>query len=85
MPNLDKTGPITGEGRGLGICTDEEKKKKGVKGPLDSIGMKYAGEVKSAKLERCVRKLVADPDFKPKKGRTKEQSAWAVCRESLGE
>jgi len=47
--------------------------------------MKYTQEVKSAKLESCVRQLVADPKFTPKKGRTKEESAWAVCRESLGE
>ena len=30
--------------------------------------------------ERCVKALMADPDFKPQEGRTKEESAWAVCQ-----
>ena len=28
MPNLDKQGPVTGTGRGEGICTPKEKKIK---------------------------------------------------------
>ena len=32
-----------------------------------------------AAVEKCVRAIMANPDFKPKKGRTKEQSAWAIC------
>ena len=31
------------------------------------------------KMERCVEGRMADPNFKPFKGRTKEQSANAVC------
>lgn len=30
-------------------------------------------------VERCVEAIMRDPDFKPQKGRTKEESAWAVC------
>jgi len=37
------------------------------------------------KVERCVRKLLADPKFKPKKGRTKEESAWAICNAAMSE
>lgn len=36
------------------------------------------------KLERCVKQLLADPDFKPrKKGQSKRDAAYAVCTESL--
>jgi predicted RNA-binding Zn-ribbon protein involved in translation (DUF1610 family) len=31
------------------------------------------------KVDRCVQSLLADPKFKPQKGKTKEQSAWALC------
>ncbi len=31
-------------------------------------------------VERCVEKLMADPDFKPQEGKTKKDSAWAVCQ-----
>ena len=34
---------------------------------------------KPKKVDECVKSLMADPDFKPQKGRTKEESAWAVC------
>lgn len=37
----------------------------------------------TAKVERCVKRLLADPNFKPKKGRTKKQSAIAVCIASI--
>lgn len=33
-------------------------------------------------FDRCVEKLINDPDFKPKEGRTKKQAAHAVCTES---
>lgn len=32
-----------------------------------------------AEVEKCVQSLLANKDFKPKKGRTREQSAWAIC------
>jgi hypothetical protein len=35
------------------------------------------------KVESCVAKLMADPNFKPKKGMTKKQSAMAVCKVSV--
>ncbi len=34
-------------------------------------------------MERCVKALMADSDFKPKKGRTKKESAIAVCHTSI--
>ena len=67
------------------ITKEGKLKKKEYKGPLDNIEMNYAKEVKGAKVERCVEHLMNDPKFKPKKGRTKKESAWAVCRESIGE
>ncbi len=36
-----------------------------------------------SKLDRCVADLMDDPEFKPQEGRTKEQSAFAVCTESI--
>ncbi len=39
---------------------------------------------KGRKIESCVSKLMADPNFKPKKGMTKKQSAIAVCKASIG-
>lgn len=38
---------------------------------------------KPAKVEECVRSLMSDPDFKPQEGRTKEESAYAVCNSKL--
>jgi len=38
---------------------------------------------KPAELDRCVQALMDDPDFKPKEGRTKEESAYAVCNAQL--
>lgn len=36
------------------------------------------------RLERCVRHLVADPDFKPKNpDDTKESAAYAVCTATM--
>lgn len=32
------------------------------------------------KVEDCVTALMADPDFKPQEGKTKKDSAWAVCQ-----
>ena len=37
------------------------------------------------KLEDCVAKLLADPKFKPMKGKTKKESAYAVCNASIKE
>jgi len=37
---------------------------------------------KPAALERCVEHLMNDPNFKPKPGRTKRESAYAVCQAS---
>lgn len=37
-----------------------------------------------AKLDRCVKKLMADPKFKPRKeGQTKRSAAFAVCNAQL--
>jgi len=30
-------------------------------------------------VEECTKKILGNPDFKPKKGRTKKESAWAIC------
>jgi len=38
-----------------------------------------------ASVERCVQALMRDPDFKPQNGRTKEESAWAVCTKKYQE
>lgn len=38
---------------------------------------------KTAAVDRCVKKLLADPKFKPRAGRTKKQSAIAVCIASI--
>lgn len=36
------------------------------------------------RLDRCVRQLVADPDFKPReKGQSKRSAAYAVCTSAL--
>lgn len=35
---------------------------------------------KPKEVEDCVKAIMADPDFKPQEGRTKEESAWAVCQ-----
>lgn len=39
---------------------------------------------KPKKVEDCVKALMADPKFKPKGGRSKEESAWAVCQAKFG-
>ena len=39
---------------------------------------------KPKKVDDCVKALMADPDFKPQKGKTKEESAWAVCQAKFG-
>ena len=36
-----------------------------------------------SKLDRCVADLMDDPEFKPQAGRTKEQSAFAICQTSI--
>lgn len=47
--------------------------------------MPYPGisPAKAAVVDRCVKKLLADPKFKPRAGRTKKQSAVAVCVASI--
>lgn len=32
-------------------------------------------------VEECVQAKMADPDFEPREGKTKKESAWAVCQE----
>jgi len=39
---------------------------------------------KPKKVEECVKSLMSNPDFKPKDGKTKEESAWAVCQSKFG-
>jgi len=36
------------------------------------------------KVEDCVKSLMGDPEFKPQKGKTKEESAYAVCQAKFG-
>lgn len=31
------------------------------------------------RIDRCVQSLMDDPNFKPREGKTKEESAWALC------
>ena len=35
-------------------------------------------------VDRCVEHLLNDPNFKPRKGKTREESAWAICQASVG-
>lgn len=49
-----------------------------------SYGIDVEEVQKPAELDRCVSALMADPDFKAQDGRTKEQSAYAVCQARLG-
>lgn len=35
-------------------------------------------------VESCVSQILADPDFKPEEGRTREESAWAICQARVG-
>ncbi len=57
--------------------------------PVQSNRGSYAFLAKSFKLEKlakldsCVKQLMADPKFKPKGGKSKEESAYAVCQESI--
>ena len=41
------------------------------------------GQKVSGRIEKCVSSIMADPDFKPKKGRTKKESAIAICKTSI--
>lgn len=47
--------------------------------------MPYGGTTKSQdkKIERCVAAKIADSKFKPQKGRTKKESAIAVCKSAI--
>ena len=49
---------------------------------LEEKGMEII--TKPKEVEDCVRALMDDPDFKPQAGRTKEESAWAVCQSKHG-
>ncbi len=52
--------------------------------PDDKKEIKAEPELtKPAKLDRCVADLMADPDFKPKEGKTKKESAFAVCNAQI--
>ncbi len=41
------------------------------------------GQKVDARIEKCVKGRMADPDFKPQKGRTKKESAIAVCKSAI--
>lgn len=41
------------------------------------------GQEVSGRIEKCVSSIMADPKFKPQKGRTKKESAIAVCKSSI--
>ena len=43
------------------------------------------GQKIDSRIESCVNKLLADPKFKPKAGRTKKESAIAVCKSTITE
>jgi len=49
-----------------------------------SYGIDVNDVHKSAKLDACVSALMADAEFKPQAGSTKEQSAYAVCQAKIG-
>lgn len=36
-------------------------------------------------VERCVKAILRDKDFKPAKGKTRKQSAWAICNARYNE
>ena len=48
-------------------------------------GMTIVAKTKeeAAKLDRCVEAKIGDPKFKPRPGRTKKQSAYAICTASV--
>jgi len=41
------------------------------------------GQKADARIESCVQKKMSDPNFKPQKGRTKKESAIAVCKAAI--
>ena len=47
--------------------------------------MPYGGttSLQDKKIERCVNDKMADPDFKPAKGRTKKLSAILICKSAV--
>ena len=51
---------------------------------VDNYLEKYNTVSKPKVVEDCVEALMADPDFKPQKGKTKRESAWAVCQAKHG-
>jgi len=63
--------------------TEEENPKKPDKKEEKEEKKDY-NITKPKAVEDCVRALMADPDFKPQAGRTKEESAYAVCQSKHG-
>lgn len=64
----------------------EQRRAKQVENEARTHGQKSLASSfsKPPKVEACVRRLVADPNFKPKtKGQSKESAAWAVCQSTL--
>lgn len=47
--------------------------------------MPYGGTTtqQDEKMDPCVQRLMADASFKPRKGKTKKESAIAVCKTSI--
>lgn len=76
-------------------CWDEAELLEATWVPIQSNRNAYAIVAKSFDLEDidiqkpkevhdCVNSLMNDPDFKPQDGKTKEESAWAVCQAKFG-
>jgi hypothetical protein len=67
----------------------EEKMAIKKENPLEELHEEGTPEQKNIEkpkeVEDCVRALMDDPDFEPLEGRTKEESAWAVCQEKFKE
>ena len=56
----------------------------GIKGKTKKWEKKTkVGQKIDSRIEGCVSKLMADTDFKPRKGRTKKESAIAICKTSI--
>jgi len=56
----------------------------GVKGKTKEWEQKTkVGQKVDAQIEKCVNGMMADPKFKPQKGRTKKEAAIAICKSSI--
>lgn len=42
-------------------------------------GAEYPNTLRAKDLQPCIDKILADPDFQPQEGRTREESARAIC------